>query len=135
MEASNPNESGTTVWSRWQSVMNRLLVYQKVTEALLTHLEKEDMLVEENLTKLDDFLSARERLLKGIVPPYTEEEKVIGKAIIPLEEKIKALLLANKNASKNELQKIQQSKKTTKGYGNSYNQQVSSDGMYYDKRS
>ncbi|WP_100333220.1 hypothetical protein [Bacillus alkalisoli] len=114
--------------------MNRLLVYQKVTEALFHHLEKEDMLEEENVTKLNDFLVARERQLKGIVPPYTDEEKSIGKAIIPLDEKIKELLLAKKIDSKNELIKIQKSKKTTKGYASS-NQNISSDGMYYDKRS
>lgn len=115
--------------------MNRMQAYNDVSLELLYLLQNLPPIKEDDdyVQPLNELLQKREVLLEVIKPPYSEEEKVIGKSLVQLDIKIQQLLQNRKVRISEEMMKIKQSKKVNKAYANSF-QAPSLDGTYYDKR-
>jgi flagellar protein FliT len=85
------------------------------------------------IEKIESLLSQREELLKQMVPPYSNEEKQIGKNIIQLDSKLSDLLLAEKISIQKDIKALQSKKESNFKYVNPY-QSLATDGVFYDKR-
>jgi flagellar protein FliT len=85
------------------------------------------------IEELERFLQEREKLLAKIQPPYTEEEKRLGKEIVRFNQKIEEKLKQMKQEIQFDIRHLKKAKESTNKYLNPY-QSLSIDGMFYDKR-
>lgn len=105
--------------------------YQLTVELiqLLESLEERDG----KITKVEAILGKREILLKQIVPPYSAEEVELGQQLLRLNYKLSQLLQAEKNLIQKDIKALQTKKESNTKYVNPY-QNLSTDGVFYDKR-
>jgi flagellar protein FliT len=88
---------------------------------------------DEKVTRVEELLDQREALMKEIIPPYTLEEVELGKKSIQLNAKLTQLLQTEKILIQKDIKGLQSKKESNTKYVNPY-QNLSTDGMFYDKR-
>jgi flagellar protein FliT len=88
---------------------------------------------EDKITKIEMFLDHRESRMKEMLPPYTPEEVAIGHELIRLNSKLNKLLQTEKILIQKDIRNLQVKKESNTKYINPY-QNVSIDGMFYDKK-
>nr|WP_286183045.1 flagellar protein FliT [Bacillus sp. ISL-55] len=88
---------------------------------------------DEKILKVEELLEKREVLMKGIVPPYTLEDAELGRQIVQLNTRLDQLLIAEKIWIQKDIKNLQTKKESNTKYVNPY-QNLSTDGMFYDKR-
>jgi flagellar protein FliT len=88
---------------------------------------------DEKIAKVEVLLDERETLLKGIAPPYSPEDVEIGKKLNKLNLRLEQLLLAEKNSVQKDIKGLQAKKESSTKYVNPY-QNITTDGLFYDKR-
>jgi flagellar protein FliT len=88
---------------------------------------------DKKIAQVDAALEIREQLLQQIAAPYTHEEKQIGQQLILLNQKLSQLLDKEKMLIQKDIKDITLKKESNTKYVNPY-QNLSTDGMFYDKR-
>nr|WP_285848048.1 MULTISPECIES: flagellar protein FliT [unclassified Mesobacillus] len=82
---------------------------------------------------VEELLNQRETLILAIQPPYSPEEMEIGRKLNQLNGRLSQLLKLEKAAVQKDIKYLQNKKESNTKYVNPY-QNISSDGMFYDKR-
>ncbi|BAD77397.1 flagellar protein [Geobacillus kaustophilus HTA426] len=89
---------------------------------------------EERLAAVDRLLLEREELLRKLRPPYSEEEQELGREIIVWNQEIEARLLRVCEEIRRDLRMTGAKRQANARYVHPYEQPLSFDGMFYDKR-
>src|SRR5699024_10606796 len=105
----------------------------ELSEQLVQVLNNDEALERERLIiEVEAIVSRREKVVFQLQPPYTDEEKVIGKKLLQLEEEIdQKMKVLFKDVRKDILQ-FKQQKSSNRSYINPYGQMETIDGMYLD---
>ncbi|MFD2638995.1 flagellar protein FliT [Piscibacillus salipiscarius] len=89
---------------------------------------------EELIKVFENFVENRDRLMKDIDPPYTDEEKQLGQEIIKLDEELKVLVIKYLGSIQQDISVMSKKKLSNKKYINPYASLYGIDGSYIDKR-
>lgn len=85
------------------------------------------------LQRADFLLQEREALLPNILPPFTEEEKMLGAELNKWNQVINLKMKALKGLIQRDINGLNKTKVTVQKYSNPY-ESIQTDGMFYDKR-
>lgn len=83
--------------------------------------------------KVESLLHEREQLLPAITPPFTEEEKQLGRKIVEMNKTIDKGLKKIKTEIQADIAGTKKKKTSAQKYVNPYESLVT-DGIYYDKK-
>lgn len=115
-------------------IRDSLQAWKNVTEQLLKELESHDENNRDNMIdQVEKQLEIREKLQPSIQPPFTEEEMIFGKGILPLEEKLAERLKSQLRDIRLNISDQQRKKVSIHAYMDPYSQ-VNRDGTFYDKK-
>ncbi|ADI28064.1 flagellar protein FliT [Geobacillus sp. C56-T3] len=89
---------------------------------------------EERLRMVDRLLLEREELLRKLRPPYSEEEQRLGREIIAWNGEIEKRLHRVCDEIRSDLRMAGAKRQANTRYVHPYEQPLSFDGMFYDKR-
>lgn len=116
--------------------MNEALkAYAFLSNKMLLHLKQG---IPENnsdnyLKKLEDLFNERDKLVKQINPPTTEEEKKLGNKVKQINQEIEQLTKEMYRSVQQKITKMKKKQQTSNTYANPY-EGFSVDGMFYDER-
>lgn len=113
--------------------MSAVRQFYQLTIELIQQLGKPQGERDEKITRVEELLDQRDALMKEILPPYTPEEMELGKKLIQLNARLTQLLLTEKISIQKDIKGLQAKKESNTKYVNPY-QNLSTDGMFYDKR-
>lgn len=113
--------------------MSAVKQFYQLTIELIQLLGKPQGDRDEKITRVEELLNQREALMKEIIPPYTPEEAELGKKLIQLNARLTQLLQTEKISIQKDIKGLQTKKESNTKYVNPY-QNLSTDGMFYDKR-
>jgi flagellar protein FliT len=133
LEAGNPNEPPKAAQPGWHGVVSVVIQFHLLTNELIQQLENFEIDRDDKIARVEELLSQREVLMGAIQPPYTPEEIEIGKKVNQLNLRISQLLKQEKAAVQKDIKDLQNKKESNTKYVNPY-QNLSTDGMFYDKR-
>src|SRR5690625_2163253 len=122
MERSNEIR-GWKICSRCSNIMGRMDDLYIVTNELLNLLKKENSNAEERtnvITKVNELLERRGKIIQKIKPPYSDEEEQIGIKIIELDKEIRAKMDSIYNAIQHDLKQLKQKRDSNITYMNPY---------------
>lgn len=85
----------------------------------------------EQITKL---IAEREEVIKRIKPPYTGDEKSLGKEIVQMNKEIEEKMNALYEDLKEEIVQFKKQKSQNRSYINPYGKMKTTDGMYMDRK-
>lgn len=100
---------------------------QQVLQTVTT--ENRDEVIE----KIEVLLGKRDSILDQLKPPFTDEEKKLGKEMINMNVEINTKLNVLKSTIQRDINGLSKKKSSVKKYTNPY-ESVNFDGMFYDKR-
>lgn len=86
------------------------------------------------ITELNELVAKRGQLLQQVTPPFTDQEKMIGKEVVALNKKIQKKMNEIFHELKQEMKRINQQKKSTNTYENPYKSMPTLDGMFLDQK-
>ncbi|QHS23279.1 flagellar protein FliT [Virgibacillus sp. MSP4-1] len=86
------------------------------------------------MESLTEFLNKRETFMNQIKPPYTDEEKKLGKEIVRMDREIEDSFQEQFTQLKGSMKQIQSQKRNNQKYINPYQNVSTVDGMFFDKR-
>lgn len=92
-----------------------------------------DMDRDEKINQVETALEKREQLLQRMAGPYSEEEKQLGQQLIQLNQKLTEILTMEKMLIQKDIKDLSVKKESNDKYVNPY-QNISTDGMFYDKK-
>ena len=81
---------------------------------------------------MQSLLDQREELLKSIQPPFTQQEKELGKKLVELDQKLNSYY-KNKSRKFSKIKKLHMKKESNQKYTNPY-ESMPVDGLFYDKQ-
>lgn len=113
--------------------MSTVKEFHEATIELIQILQKPQGERDEKISKVEELLEKRETLMKEIAPPYTPEEAELGKQIVALNTRLDQLLKIEKISIQKDIKNLQAKKESNTKYVNPY-QNLSTDGMFFDKR-
>ncbi|KJE28233.1 MULTISPECIES: flagellar protein FliT [Geobacillus] len=108
------------------------LVTKQLLEAVMAPWPPEER--EARMAVVDELLRRREALLPKLRPPYSEEEQELGCEIIVWNQEIEARLRRVCEEIRRDLRMAGAKRQATVCYAHPYEQPLSFDGMFYDKR-
>ena len=116
--------------------MNRVQIVYDISEELLTLLNKEflDKNRAEIIEKTNILVDKREKYINVLQPPYTDEEKELGKKLISINTEIQTKMHQLYDEVKLELKKVKKQKKSNRSYVNPYANVQNTDGMFLDSK-
>jgi flagellar protein FliT len=85
------------------------------------------------IARVQSLLDQRESLMKEMVPPYAPDEVELGQKLIQMNSSVLQLLQTEKILIQKDIKDLQTKKESNTKYVNPY-QNLSTDGMFYDKR-
>ncbi|MEY9869980.1 flagellar protein FliT [Peribacillus sp. B2I2] len=133
MEGSYSDEPEKTIYAKRSSVM-LIQTFHDLTAELLGVLEDRTIAErDDKIERVTQLIDQRDELLSEVKPPFTGEEKQLGRATILLNQKVDHLLKLQKQEIQRDIQEINKKKKSSNKYTNPY-ESLSVDGMFYDKR-
>ncbi|SFB21618.1 MULTISPECIES: flagellar protein FliT [unclassified Bacillus (in: firmicutes)] len=112
--------------------MSALKQYYECTVELVTLLQS-NIDRDEKTDQVEKALEKRSELIKDIQGPYSDEEKELGKQLLQLEETLASLLAKEKLEIQKNIKDLKVKKASNTKYVNPY-QNLSTDGMFYDKK-
>ena len=135
METSHSNNPPTTVRGiKQRMIRDSLLEWRNTTELLIRILKvKDDKLRDGVVLQTEQLLNKREELKASIHAPFTEDEQVVGQALLELEKELDALLKLSLKNIRNDIGDQQKKKVSVHAYMDPYSQ-VFRDGTFYDKK-
>ncbi|KYD24484.1 flagellar protein FliT [Geobacillus stearothermophilus] len=89
---------------------------------------------EARLVQVDELLREREEWLRKLRPPYSEEEQELGREIVAWNREIEARLRQVRDEIGSDLRITEAKRQANARYVHPYEQPLSFDGMFYDKR-
>lgn len=113
--------------------MSVLKEFHKATIELIQILQQTQTERDQKILQVEALLDRREVLMKEIVPPFTPEEAELGKKIVTMNERLEQLITAEKVSIQKDIKELHVKKVSNTKYVNPY-QNLSTDGMFYDKR-
>lgn len=114
---------------------NRLQEIYTITTNMLQALNSLDKHNREQIiNKVSEQIVAREVLINGIKPPYTEEEEMIGRKVNDLNVTIQERMEALYTQVKDDIIQLKQNKTSNITYINPYNKLKTTDGIYLDSK-
>ena len=113
--------------------MSAVQEFYEATIELIQILQKPQSERDEKILKVEELLEKREVLMKEIIPPYTPEEAELGKQVVQVNARLEELLGAEKVSIQKDIKNLQAKKESNTKYVNPY-QNLSTDGMFYDKK-
>lgn len=116
--------------------MNRLDTLYDVTIKLRELLDQpvKETNREEIIAGVQLLLNERELVIKDIVKPYTEEEMIIGKKIIPIDQEIQKKTEQLFTQLKTEIRNVKKQKVSNQKYADPYQSLANYDGAFLDKK-
>lgn len=133
METGHPTEPSEAAQSGWHGLVSAVNQFYQLTIELIALLEKTVGERNDKITQVEMLLAQRESLMTQMVPPYTPEEVEVGQKLIQLDARLSKLLQAEKSYIQKDIKDLQTKKESNTKYVNPY-QNLSTDGMFYDKR-
>ena len=76
--------------------MKAIQALQEATNQLIELLQQEELDRDVRIEKIQSLLDQREELLKSIQPPFSQQEKELGKQLVELDQQVKQLLQKQK---------------------------------------
>lgn len=113
--------------------MSAVMEFYRVTVELIQQLETSFGEREEHITNIELSLNQREALISEMIPPFTPKEVEVGRELVQLNSKLEKILETKKIMIQKDIKNIQTKKESNTKYVNPYHN-VSTDGMFYDKR-
>jgi len=107
-------------------------VTNKIAEILnqnITAKNRESVI--EEVTKL---IEKRGRMMEELTPPFQEQEKLMGKKIVELNQEIERKMETLFESLKHDIRKVNKQKESNRSYINPYGNIKSTDGMYLDSK-
>ncbi|WP_096226161.1 flagellar protein FliT [Geobacillus sp. FJAT-46040] len=89
---------------------------------------------EARLVQVDELLRRREEWLRELRPPYSEEEQRLGREVVAWNREIEARLRQVRDEIGSDLRITEAKRQANARYVHPYEQPLSFDGMFYDKR-
>lgn len=117
--------------------MDRMNQLYTITEKILTTLKGDFQTNDERMKvigEVNGLLEDREEVLKTILPPYTDNEKVIGRKIVDLDQEIQEKMEVLYLTVRDDLKYLKQKKDSNLSYMNPYGKMETIDGMYMDNK-
>lgn len=116
--------------------MNRLNALYEVTRQLYHLLEKPvpPKNRETIISRVNELIEQRGDLLQNIIPPFTHEEKQIGKEIVVMNGHIQNHMHVLFDELKEEMKQVKKQKKSNRIYTNPYEKIGAVDGMFMDSK-
>lgn len=115
-------------------IRQAMVDWKRATESLLLVLEeRKEEQRSEVIEQINKLLDVREQLQKEIAPPFTKEEKTLGKEIVQLEKQFQAKMNHFFKAIQQDISVAQSKKTHMKSYVNPY-RNLTQDGAYYDTK-
>ncbi|MCM3024052.1 flagellar protein FliT [Heyndrickxia ginsengihumi] len=111
--------------------MSDIEYYLQVTEELISLLQKK-IGRDEKIKHLTALLDKRDQLIPSIQPPYSDEDKKIGKKIVQLDKQLQPLLQKVKMEIKEDIKTVLNQKTNMKQYINPYQSLLLNNGSIYD---
>jgi flagellar protein FliT len=102
------------------------------TEELISILESADER-DGKISIVEALLDERESLMKEMVPPFSADEVEVGKKLVQLNIRLMQLLQSEKVLIQKDIKNLQTKKESNSKYVNPY-ENLSTDGVFYDKR-
>jgi len=116
--------------NRVQSIYNKTITILELLKEEKNHSNNREDL----LSKLNELISERETLIIALDPPYTDEEKIIGRKIISLNQQLEEEMEVLFNYIKNDMKKMKKNKELNYTYIRPYGKPKTIDGMYVDNK-
>jgi flagellar protein FliT len=113
--------------------MAEIQAFQNVTMELIGILQLEKPDRDEKINKIQSLLNQREELLKMIQPPFTPQEKELGKQLIELDQQMKQLMGKQKSNIMQDMKSARMKKQSNQKYTNPY-ESMGVDGIFFDKQ-
>lgn len=113
--------------------MEAIGAFQKVTMELIETLKQEKWDRDEKISKVQSLLNRRDELLKLIQPPFTPQEKEVGKRLVELDQQVKLLLGKHKKDIMQDIKRAKMKKQSNQKYTNPY-ESMGVDGIFFDKQ-
>jgi flagellar protein FliT len=88
---------------------------------------------DEKIGWVEAALEEREQLMQEMQPPYSKDEKELGKKLLTLNIRLSQLLQKEKALIQKDINGLSIKKESNNKYVNPY-QSLATDGMFYDKR-
>ena len=88
---------------------------------------------DEKINKIQSLLNQREELLKLIQPPFSPQEKELGKQLLKLDQQVKGLMGKQKIDIMQDMQSARMKKQSNQKYTNPY-ESMGVDGIFFDKQ-
>ncbi|MFD1038876.1 flagellar protein FliT [Virgibacillus byunsanensis] len=89
---------------------------------------------EEIITTVNQLIEQRGDYLNQVTPPLTADEKIIGKEVVVLNEKIEEQMNDLFDSLKQEMKQMKKQKKSNQSYINPYKSVQAMDGMFLDNK-
>ena len=112
--------------------MTAIQAFQNITMELIEALQQEHDR-DEKINKIQSLLNQREELLKTIQPPFSPQEKELGKQLIKLDQQVKLLMGKQKIDIMQDLKSARMKKQSNQKYTNPY-ESMGVDGIFFDKQ-
>ena len=113
--------------------MTAIEAFQNVTMELIETLQQEEHDRDERIKKIQSLLNQREELLKLIQPPFSPQEKELGKQLVKLDQQVKQLMGKQKIDIMQDLKSARMKKQSNQKYTNPY-ESMGVDGIFFDKQ-
>lgn len=116
--------------------MNRLEKLYEITIQLKEILDQEITSNERGavIEQVNKLIDKRSVYLERVTPPFSEEESVIGKKLVLLNEEIQKRMLELFSDLKSEMKQVKKQRKSNMSYTNPYKNVKSPDGMFMDRK-
>ncbi|HLR08884.1 MAG TPA: flagellar protein FliT [Bacillota bacterium] len=116
--------------------MNRLTALLEVTKQLEQVLDQpvNPQNRESIISAINTLVEKRSACIKKLVPPYTEDEKQLGRDIVQRNEWIQARMNTIFDELKQEMKQINKQKSSKQSYTNPYKHVQTMDGMFVDRK-
>jgi flagellar protein FliT len=115
--------------NRVQALYNTTLQLNTLVSKQVTAENREEIV--QTITKL---METRSGQMEELKPPFSEEEEKLGKALLPLNERITQQVQQIFNQLKEDMRTIKKQKQSGKKYINPYASMQTLDGRFLDKR-
>ena len=115
-------------------IRESLLEWQGMTELLIRILSVQDESLRDGvIQQTEQILNKREQLKGTILPPFTEEEQLLGQELLKLEKDLDVNLKLALKTIRQDIGEQQKKKVSVNAYMNPYSK-VFRDGTFYDKK-
>ena len=113
--------------------MEAIQAFLNETNQLIELLKEDKRGRDGRVEEIQSFLDRREELLKEIQPPFTQQEKELGKQLVELDRLVKPLLQKQMQEIQKDIKQLHMKKESNQKYTNPY-ESMPVDGLFYDKK-